>query len=436
MKDFFKLKENGTSVRTEVLAGITSFLAAMYIIVVNPAIISEAGVPFSGVLTATVLVSAFSSIAMGLYANNPILVAPGMGLNAFFAYSVILGMKVPWQIALGAVFWSGVVFLILSVFNVRVAIVNAIPKQIRYAITCGIGLFISFLGFMNAGLVEADPVTLVRLGQIDSVVLVFLLGFCVTAYLMIRRVPGALILGIIFTSLLSFPVGRWFGGEEPLVVWQGSILSLPDFSLLLQLDLIGSLKLAYLPVIFAFLFTDMFDSLSTFIGVAEAADLTDEHGEPRNIKESLIVDGASTMISGLFGTSSGTSFIESAAGVEEGGRTGLASVVSGLLFLPFLFLSPLLSFVPSVATAPTLCLVGVFMMKPISRINWHRLDDAIPAFLAMILIPLTYSIAHGIVWGFISWSIIKIMVGKHKAVSPLLIAASLLYVLLMILVGQ
>ena len=239
MKDFFKLKENGTSVRTEVLAGITSFLAAMYIIVVNPAIISEAGVPFSGVLTATVLVSAFSSIAMGLYANNPILVAPGMGLNAFFAYSVILGMKVPWQIALGAVFWSGVVFLILSVFNVRVAIVNAIPKQIRYAITCGIGLFISFLGFMNAGLVEADPVTLVRLGQIDSVVLVFLLGFCVTAYLMIRRVPGALILGIVFTSLLSFPVGRWFGGEEPLVVWQGSILSLPDFSLLLQLDLIG-----------------------------------------------------------------------------------------------------------------------------------------------------------------------------------------------------
>lgn len=435
MKVFFKLKDNGTTVRTEVLAGFTSFLAAMYIIVVNPAIISEAGLPFSGVLTATVLVSAFSSIAMGLYANNPIVVAPGMGINAFFAYSVVIGMKVPWQTALGVVFWSGVVFLILSVFNVRVAIVNAIPRQIRYAITCGIGMFIAFLGFSNAGLIEADPVTLVRLGQIDSVVFVFLAGFCITAYLMIRRVPGALILGIVFTSLLSFPVGRWIGEGNPLVVWQG-IWAPPDFSLLFQLDFWGSLRLAYLPVVFAFLFTDMFDSLSTFIGVAEAAELTDENGEPRNIRESLIVDGASTLISGLFGTSSGTSFIESAAGVEEGGRTGLAAVVSGLLFLPFLFLSPLLSFVPSVATAPTLCLVGVFMMKPISRINWHRLDDAIPSFLAMILIPLTYSIAHGIVWGFISWSIIKILVGKAKDVSPLLAGASLLYVILMIMVGQ
>ncbi len=435
MKDFFRLKENRTTVKTEFLAGITSFLAAMYIIVVNPAIISETGMPFSGVLTATVLVSAFSSIAMGLYANNPIVVAPGMGINAFFAYSVVIGMKVPWQTALGVVFWSGVVFLVLSVFNVRVAVVNAIPRQIRYAITCGIGMFIAFLGFINAGMIEADPVTLVRLGQIDSVVMVFLVGFCITAYLMIRRVPGAIILGIIITSLLSFPVGRWVGAGEPLVVWKG-VWASPDFSLLFQLDFVGSLKLSYLPVIFAFLFTDLFDSLSTFIGVAEAADLTDEHGEPRNIKQSLIVDAGSTLISGLFGSSSGTSFIESAAGVEEGGRTGLASVFSGLMFLPFLFLSPLLSFIPSVATAPALCLVGVFMMKPILKINWHRLDDAIPSFLAMILIPLTYSIAHGIVWGFISWSMIKILVGKSKAVSPLLVGASLLYVLLMLLVEQ
>ncbi len=435
MKDFFRLKDNGTSIRTETLAGITSFLATMYIIVVNPVIISEAGLPFSGVLTATVLVSAFSSIAMGLYSNNPIVVAPGMGINAFFAYSVVIGMNVPWQTALGAVFWSGVVFLVLSVFNVRVAIVNAIPKQIRYAITCGIGMFISFLGFINAGMIEADPTTLVRLGEIDTVVLVFLAGFSVTAYLMIRRVPGALILGILFTSLLSFPIGRWFGEGDPLVVWQG-IWAAPDFSLLFELDFIGSLKLAFLPVVFAFLFTDLFDSLSTFIGVAEAADLTDEEGEPRNIRESLIVDAFSTLISGLFGTSPGTSYIESAAGVEEGGRTGLTAVVAGLLFIPFLFLSPLLGFVPSVATAPALCLVGVFMMKPIMKINWHELDDAIPSFLAMILIPLTYSIAHGIVWGFISWSIIKILIGKYKAVSPLLVAASLIYVVLMIIVGK
>jgi len=435
MESFFKLKQNGTSIQTEVLAGITSFMATMYIIVVNPGIISEAGLSFSGVLTATVLVSAFSSIAMGLYSNNPIVVAPGMGINAFFAYSVVIGMEVPWQVALGAVFWSGVVFLLLSIFRIRVAIVNAIPRQLRYAVTCGIGMFIAFLGFMNAGMIAADPVTLVRLGEIDTVVLVFLAGFCLTAFLMIRRVPGALIIGIIFTSLLSVPVGRWFGGGEPLVVWKG-FLGYPDFSLLMELDFLGSLQLAFIPVIFAFLFTDLFDSLSTFIGVAEAANLTDEKGEPRNIRESLIVDAFSTLASGLAGTSSGTSYIESAAGVEEGGRTGLTAAVAGLCFLPFLFLSPLLSIVPSVATAPTLCLVGVFMMKPILKINWHRLDDAIPAFLAMILIPLTYSIANGIVWGFISWSIIKVLVGKGRAVSPLLVAVTLLYVVLMVLLEQ
>ena len=435
MESFFKLKQNGTSIQTEVLAGITSFLATMYIIVVNPGIISEAGLSFSGVLTATVLVSAFSSIAMGLYSNNPIVVAPGMGINAFFAYSVVIGMEVPWQVALGAVFWSGVVFLLLSIFRIRVAIVNAIPRQLRYAVTCGIGMFIAFLGFMNAGMIAADPVTLVRLGEIDTVVLIFLAGFCLTAFLMIRRVPGALIIGIIFTSLLSVLVGRWFGGGEPLVVWKG-FLGYPDFSLLMELDFLGSLQLAFIPVIFAFLFTDLFDSLSTFIGVAEAANLTDEKGEPRNIRESLIVDAFSTLASGLAGTSSGTSYIESAAGVEEGGRTGLTATVAGLCFLPFLFLSPMLSIVPSVATAPTLCLVGVFMMKPILKINWHRLDDAIPAFLAMILIPLTYSIANGIVWGFISWSIIKVLVGKGRAVSPLLVAVTLLYVVLMVLVEQ
>lgn len=432
---FFKLEEYKTTVKIEVLAGITSFLATMYIIVVNPAIISEAGVSFSGVLTATVLVSAFSSIAMGLYANNPIVVAPGMGINAFFAYSVVIGMNVPWQVALGTVFWSGVIFLILSVFRVREAIVRAIPKQLRYAVTCGIGLFIAFLGFMNAGLVEGDPVTLLKLGKIDSVIFIFLIGFCLTAWLMVKKVPGALILGIIFTSLISIPFGRWIGSGEPLVVWQG-VLAWPDFSLLFQLDFIGSLKLAFIPVIFAFLFTDMFDSLSTYIGVAEAADLTDEKGEPRNIRQSLIVDAFSTVISGLSGTSAGTSFIESAAGVREGGRTGLASVVSGLLFIPFLFLSPLLAVVPSVATAPILCLVGVFMMKPITKIRWQEMDDAVPAFLAMFLIPLTNSIAHGIVWGFISWTIIKFFVGKQKEVSPLLVGASLIYVLLIIMVEQ
>ena len=438
MENLFKLKMNNTTVKTEVLAGITTFLATMYIIVVNPAIISATGMPFSAVLTATVLVSAFSSIAMGIYANNPIAVAPGMGLNAFFTYSVVLGMKVPWETALGAVFWSGIIFLLLSIFNVRTAIVKAIPKQLRYAIACGIGLFISFIGFKNANFIVDNPATLVGLGKIDPIVITFLIGLAITSIFVVKKVPGALILGITITTLIAIPVGRFWGdasavnfGTATLVTWNG-FASAPDFSVLFKLDFIGSLKLSFLPVIFAFLFTDMFDSLSTFIGVAEAADLTDENGEPRNVKEALIVDGFSTTISGLLGTSSGTSYIESAAGIEQGGRTGLTAVVTGLLFVPFIFLSPLLSIVPAIATASALVLVGVFMMKPITNINWTAFDDAIPAFLAMLLIPLTYSITQGIIWGFLSWTVIKLLTGKTNEVTPTLIVIDLFAILALV----
>ncbi len=310
MDAFFKLQENGTSLKTEILAGVTTFLATMYIIVVNPAIISNTGMPFGGVLTATVLVCAFSSIAMGLYANNPIVLAPGMGLNAFFTYSVVLGMGVEWTTALGAVFWSGVIFILLSVFNIRTAIVKAIPKQLRYAIAAGIGLFIATIGFMNAKFIVANPATIVGMGEMNSIAVTFLVGLAITSILVVLRVRGALILGIAFTTVLAIPIGRLWGdasainptGAATLVTWQG-LFSHPDFSMLLKLDFVHSLKLAMWPVIFAFLFTDMFDSLSTFIGVAEAADLVDEDGEPRNIKQSLIVDAASTTISGLFGTS-------------------------------------------------------------------------------------------------------------------------------------
>jgi len=428
MENLFKLSANKTSVKTEVLAGITTFLATMYIIVVNPSIISQAGLSFSGVLTATILVSAFSSIAMGIYANNPIVLAPGMGLNAFFTYGVVLGMKVPWETALGAVFWSGIIFLLLSIFNVRTAIVKAIPKQLRYAVACGIGLFITFIGFVNANFIVDNPATLVGLGQLNSITVTFLIGLVITAVLVVKRVPGHLVLGIAITTVLAIPIGRLYGdasainfGNATLVTWNG-LFAAPDFSVFLKMDILGSIKLAVWPVIFAFLFTDMFDSLSTFIGVAEAADLVDKDGEPRHVKQSLIVDGFSTTISGLFGTSSGTSYIESAAGIEQGGRTGLTAVVAGLLFLPFIFLSPLLSIVPSIATAPALVLVGVFMMKPISKINWTQFDDAIPAFLALILIPLTYSITQGIIWGFLSWTLIKLLTGKAQDVTlPLII---------------
>ncbi len=427
MDTFFKLKKNQTSVKTEVIAGLTTFLATMYIIVVNPSILSASGMPFSGVLTATVLVSAFSSIMMGLYANNPIVIAPGMGLNAFFTYSVVKGMGVDFTTALGAVFWSGIIFLLLSIFNIRTRIVKAIPKQIRYAVAAGIGVFISLIGFANANFIISDPATIIGIGTLDSIVVTFLVGLLITSVLVVKRVGGALIFGIILTTLFAIPIGRLYGdasainfGVPTLVTWKG-ILAAPDFSVFFAIDFAESIKLAIWPIIFAFLFTDMFDSLSTFIGVAEAADLTDEEGEPRHIKESLIVDAVSTMISGLFGTSSGTSYIESATGIEEGGRTGLTAVVAGLAFLPFIFLSPLLSIIPSIATAPALVLVGVFMMKPVLKINWTQFDDAIPAFLALVLIPLTYSITQGIIWGFLSWTGIKLAIGKTQDITPMLL---------------
>jgi len=439
MDDFFKIRENDSSYKTEVIAGITTFLATMYIIVINPSIISKTGMSFSGVLTTTVLVSAFSSIMMGIYANNPIVLAPGMGLSTFFTYSVVMGMGVKWETALGAVFWSGVIFLILSVFNIRTAIVKAIPKQIRYAIAAGIGLYITMIGFINAGFIVSNPSTIICMGDLNPITLTFLAGLMITAILIVKQVKAALIFGIIITTILSIPIGRLYGdasavndGVAKLVTWKG-LVSAPDFSLLFSLDLLGSIRLAIIPVVFAFLFTDMFDSLSTFIGVAEAAQLTDETGEPRNIKRSLIVDSFATLIAGLVGSSSGTSYIESATGIEEGGRTGLTALIAGLLFLPFIFLSPLLSIIPDIATAPALVLVGTFMMKPVAKINWTQFDDSIPAFLGMILIPLTYSITQGIIWGFLSWTIIKLIIGKKEQVTPMLLVIDVFAILALII---
>lgn len=414
-EDYFQLRQNKSDVLREIIAGITTFLATMYIIVVNPAILKDAGMPFNAVLTATVLVSVFSSIAMGLYARNPIVIAPGMGLNAFFTYSVVMIMGVPWETALGAVFISGVIFILLSVFNVRTYIVKAIPGQLRYAVAAGIGLLISFIGFTKSGFIIGNPATLVTFGGINTGTLAFSIGVLITSVLVIKKVRGAIIFGIILTTLLVLPDGRLYG-DEILVKWQG-IWQSPDFSLLFKLDIAGALAFSLWPVIFAFLFTDMFDSLSTFVGVAEAANLVDENGEPLHIKESLIVDGFATTISGLLGTSAGTCYIESATGIKEGGRTGLTAIVAGLLFLPFMFFAPLLSVIPAVATAPALVVVGVFMMKPVTKINWTQFDDAIPAFLALILIPLTYSITQGIVWGFLSWTLIKTLIGKSKEIS-------------------
>ncbi len=424
LQRYFSLAQNGTTVRTEVIAGLSSFLATMYIIVVNPAILSQSGMPFGGVLTATVLLSFFCSSMMGLYARNPLLVAPGMGLNAFFTFAVVKGMGVAWQTALGAVFWAGIIFLILSIFNVRTYIVQAIPKPLRYAISSGIGLFITLIGLTNAKFIVNNPATLVGIGNLkDPILLTFLLGLVITAILVVKKVQGGIVIGIVLTTLAAIPVGRWWGdasavnfGQATLVNWSG-LWAAPDFSLLLQLDLTGSLTLALWPVIFAFAFTDLFDSLSTFVGVAEAANLYDENGDPRNIGQSLLTDAVATTMAGLLGTSPGTAYIESAVGIEQGGRTGLTAVVAAFLFLPFMFLSPLLSVIPSIATAPALILVGAFMMKPITKIDWTRMDEAIPCLLALVLIPFSYSITQGIIFGFLSWTILKTAVGKGKEIS-------------------
>jgi len=422
---FFDFSANKTTRSTEILAGISSFLATSYIIVVNPAILSQTGMPFSGVLTATVLVSFFSTLMMGLYARNPVLVAPGMGLNAFFTFTAVAALKVPWPVALGAVFWSGIFFLILTLLNIRLLILRAIPRPLRYAIAGGIGLFITLIGLVNAGFIVHKPGTLIGPGPLTPSVCTFLAGLFFTALLIARRVKGAILYGIVFTTLCALLLGL---AKKPTGWWAP-----PDFSLLFRLDLVHSLRWVAIPVIFSFVFTDLFDSLSTLVGLAEAANLLDENGEPRHVRRALFTDAVATTIAGLLGSSPGTAYIESAVGIEAGGRTGFTAVVAAFLFLPFLFLSPLLSAVPAIATAPALVLVGVFMLRPVSRIQWQLPDEAIPAFLALVLIPFTYSITQGIIWGFFSWTLIKAGVGKYKEITlPLLVIDALALLSLLI----
>lgn len=432
MRNYFQLQANKTTLQTEVLAGMATFLATAYIIVVNPSILQNAGMPFSAVLTATVLVCFFSSLLMGLYAKNPIVVAPGMGLNAFFTYTAVIGMGVPWQTALGAVFWSGILFLLLSVFNIRSYIVKAIPKPLRYAIAAGIGLFITLIGLVNGGFIIHNDATLVGHAPMNAGLLIFVAGVLLTAVLLVRNVKGAIIIGIVVTTLLAAGIGRWWGDGATVVNYRG-VMAAPDFSLLGKLDLVGSLQWSVLPVIFAFVFTDLFDSLSTLVGVSEAGNLLDENGDPCNIKKALVTDAMATTIAGIAGSSPGTAYIESAVGIEQGGRTGLTAVVAALLFLPFLFLAPLLSMIPSIATAPALVLVGSFMLRPVAKINWSLADEAIPAFIAMVVIPFTYSITQGIIWGFLSWTLIKLFAGKRRELSWTLVVIDLFCVVALVL---
>jgi adenine/guanine/hypoxanthine permease len=362
-------------IKIEAIAGVTTFLTMAYIIVVNPLILSTqgTGITFSGALTATVLLSFSMTLLMGLFAKLPFAVAPGMGINAFFTFTIILGQKVPWQVALGMIFWAGILFVLVSATPIREKIATAIPQNLRSASAAGIGLFLTFIGLKNAGLVVADPVTFVKFGGVGREVLLCLFGLAVTVVLLQRKSPLAFIVGIASTTIL----GILFGMVDVPQTWT----SMPDFdSVFLKLDIVGALQLSLLPAIVSILFTDLFDSISTFVGVSQAAGLLDEKGDPKNLKQGLLVDAFATLGAGLMGTSSGTAYIESATGIEMGGRTGLTAVFTALCFLPFFFLAPIAGMVPAYATAPVLILVGAFMFRGISGLNLKQTRRHAPSF--------------------------------------------------------
>jgi AGZA family xanthine/uracil permease-like MFS transporter len=395
----------------EVIAGITTFFTMAYIVIVNPTILSTAGtgLPFSGVLTATVLVCAVMSILMGLYARLPFGVAPGMGLNAFFTYTIILQGGVAWPVALGIVFWAGVLFLLVSVTPLRERIALAIPTPLRLATAGGIGLLLTFIGLQNAGFVAANPATLVGAGPLDHRALVTLAGLAIIVFLVRRGNPLAFLASIFVTTAVA-----WAGGwVQPPPQW----FSAPDFSsVFLRLDAVGALKLSLVPAIITVMMTDLFDSLSTFIGVSQAAQLVDAEGRPKNLRKGLVVDSLATLGAGLFGSSPGTAYVESIAGIRMGGRTGLTAVVTGLCFLPCLFIAPLAAAVPPYATSAVLIMVGVAMFQSVSLIAFDRVEVGVPAFATLILIPLTFSITQGMLWGFILFAALHAVTGRAREI--------------------
>jgi AGZA family xanthine/uracil permease-like MFS transporter len=415
-------------IRTEAIAGITTFFTMSYILIVNPAILSTpgTGMAFSGVLTATVLVCMVMTLLMGLYAKLPFAVAPGMGINAFFTFTIILTQKVWWQTALGIIFWAGVLFLLISITPIRETIAKAIPSELRIGTAAGIGLFLTFIGLKNAGFITGDPVTLVKLAVLGKEAQLAILGFVVMLTLMIRRSIFAFLAGIFFVTLLAWLRGMLQTPEH--------LFSVPDFhTVFLKLDIFGALKLSLLPTMIAILFTDLFDSISTFIGVAHAAELLDEQGNPKNLRQGLIVDSLATFGAGLSGTSSGTAYIESIAGINVGGRTGLTSVFTALCFLPCFFIAPIAGMVPLYATAPVLILVGASMFRSVREIAFSKIEEGLPAFLTIILIPLTFSITQGILWGFISHVVLYLLVGRRRDIHPVMYVLALISIGLLLL---
>jgi AGZA family xanthine/uracil permease-like MFS transporter len=421
LQSLFKLDELGTTAKREVLAGATTFLTMAYIIVVNPGILSETGMDFGAVFVATCIAAAFGSLVMGLYANYPIALAPGMGLNAYFTYAVVLGMGFAWQVALGAIFVSGILFLAISILPVREWIVNAIPNTLKMAISAGIGFFLGIIALQNAGVVVNSDATLVTLGDVTTPeTLLAGLGFILMVALDARRVPGAVLIGIIAISILGILLG--------ISEFKGIVDLPPDPTpTFLQMDLAGALQAGLITIIFAFLFVDLFDSSGTLLGLAHRAKLLDENGKLAKLNRALVADSGATIVGAAMGTSTTTSYIESAAGIKAGGRSGLTACVVAGLFLLALFFSPLAQSVPAYATAPALLFVACLMARGIAEIGWEDPTEYAPAVVTALAMPLTYSIADGIGLGFLAYTVAKILAGKFSDVSPAVLVIAALF---------
>ena len=417
-ENFFKLKEHKTSVRTEVLAGITTFMTMAYILVVNPAILSEAGMDKGAVFTTTAIASFIGTVIMALLANYPFALAPGMGLNAYFAYTIVIGKGYSWQFALTAVLLEGIVFLILTFTKVREMIVNAMPYSLKQAVSAGIGIFIAFLGLYQAGLVKQGKGIPLDLGTITSATsLITIFGILFTIFLLVKKVPGAILFGMIATTIVSIICGV---SELPKAVIGKPSSIAPIF---MKFDFSKILSTEMFVALFAFLFVDLFDTVGTLVGVASKADMLDKDGNLPKARQALFADSIGTTVGAMLGTSTVTTFVESAAGVAEGGRTGLTAIVTAFLF------QPIFAVIPTYATSSALIVVGLFMITGVKKINFDDYTEALPAFLTIIMMPLSYSIANGIVFGIVSYAILKLVSGRRKEASPVVYILALLFIL-------
>ncbi|WP_105660633.1 NCS2 family permease [Cronobacter dublinensis] len=419
----FKLRAHGTTARTEVIAGVTTFLTMVYIVFVNPQILGAAGMDTSAVFVTTCLIAAFGSILMGLLANLPVALAPAMGLNAFFAFVVVGAMGLSWQVGMGAIFWGAVGLLLLTIFRVRYWMIANIPVSLRIGITSGIGLFIGMMGLKNAGVIVANPETLVTIGNLTShTTLLGVLGFFIIAILASRNIHAAVLVSIVVTTLLGLAFGD--------VHFKGVVSEPPSVMTVLgHVDLAGSLDIGLAGVIFSFMLVNLFDSSGTLIGVTDKAGLADESGKFPRMKQALYVDSISSVAGSFIGTSSVTAYIESSSGVSIGGRTGLTAVIVGLLFLLVIFLSPLAGMVPPYAAAGALIYVGVLMTSSLSRVKWDDLTEAVPAFITAVMMPFSFSITEGIALGFISYCVMKIFTGRLRDLNACVLVVALLFLL-------